>query len=229
MATLRSPHRSPVLDDNEANEAATAMSVYNTGFQREHGHERSGDLGRPSSIDMALRLEHELDAEHEELGHADGDGRTQTSTPLEDVSLDDAEDSPSSRSAGAITGIGPTNSRANATNLDSNANGSSRPVSLDPLVLAGIVANLRADLARVTQERDALTDTLNNAPGKEAELREALALLTERCQELEREVERLRRKSQDDDDAIQMLRSKVEESRYVHSPTPSAAWRIMRK
>ena len=223
MATLRSPHRSPVLDDNEGNEAATAMNAYNTGFQHEHGHERSGDLGRPSSIDMALRLEHELDAEDEELGHADVDGRTQTSTPLEDVSLDDAEDSPSSRSAGAF---GPTNSNAN--NLDSNANGSRR-VSLDPLVLAGIIANLRADLARVTQERDALTDTLNNAPGKEAELREALALLTERCQELEREVERLRRKSQDDDDAIQMLRSKVEESRYVHSPTPSPAWLIMRK
>lgn len=43
----------------------------------------------------------------------------------------------------------------------------------------------------------------------------ALSLLTERCAALEAELEQLRRKSQDDDNAIHMLRTKVEESQYV--------------
>ncbi|KAI5122502.1 hypothetical protein M0805_001410 [Coniferiporia weirii] len=129
--------------------------------------------GRPSSIDMALNLERQLDAEHEEHEHEEGAFHGQ----------------------------------------DHQHGQGARPVSLDPLVLSSIVENLRAELARVAQERDALADALSSAPSREAELREALALLTERCTSLEQELERFRRKSQDDDDAINMLRTKVEESR----------------
>lgn len=187
MATLHSPHRSPVIDNSEHD--------LNRQFEHNNHH---GASERPSSIDMALRLEHELDAEHEEPGDADADGHVRTHEPIDDVNLNDAEAVPGKQEEGG----------------DANTN-TGRPVSLDPLVLAGIVANLRADLSRATQERDALADTLHNAPSKEPELREALALLNEKCQELEREVDLLRKKGQDDEDAIHMLRTKVEESRCV--------------
>lgn len=189
MATLPSPRRSPVHD---------VVGEHAFDHMHSSGAVASELHGRPSSIDMALRLEHELDAEHEELdgpshGASDGYG-----------ALDNVELNSSSAAA--------SNDNNNNNNINMKP---SRPVSLDPQVLAGIVANLRADLARTTQERDALADALQNTPSKEAELREALALLTEKCQELEEEVARLRRKSQDDEDAIHMLRTKVEESRYV--------------
>ena len=86
-------------------------------------------------------------------------------------------------------------------------------VSLDPVVLSGIVANLRQSLEDLTKERDALVDTVSQAHVREAELNEALALVTERCANYEVEVEGLKKKSQDDEEAISLLRSKVEESR----------------
>ena len=86
-------------------------------------------------------------------------------------------------------------------------------VSLDPVVLSGIVANLRESMEELTKERDVLADTLGQAHAREADLKEALALVTERCEKVEAEVEGLRKKSQDDEEAISLLRSKVEESR----------------
>ncbi|THH09723.1 hypothetical protein EW145_g1804 [Phellinidium pouzarii] len=135
--------------------------------------------GRPSSIDMALNLERQLVAEHEDHEYEHERGHQ--------VDMLD--------------------------NWGQQEEQGTRPVSLDPLVLSGIVANLRTELARVARERDALADALAAAPSREAELREALALITERSVALESELEYFRKKSQDDEDAIQMLRNKVEESR----------------
>lgn len=96
-----------------------------------------------------------------------------------------------------------------------SAKSASRPVSLDPVILAGIVANLRQDLLERTKERDSLVEAVSEAHAREAELKEALALVTERCSKLEAEAAELSKKSQDDEDAIHMLRAKVEESRYA--------------
>lgn len=127
---------------------------------------------RPSSIDMSLELERQLDAEHDH-DLLDADGAKNSSLALK-----------------------------------------SRPISLDPLVLSSIVAGLRENLAEMTKERDGLVETLSEAHTREAELKEAFALVTERSSALEVEVAELKKKSQDDEDAIQMLRTKVEESRY---------------
>jgi chromosome segregation ATPase len=90
---------------------------------------------------------------------------------------------------------------------------SNKRVSLDPVILTGIVSNLRASIEELTKERDGLVDTVAQAHAREAELKEALTLVTERCSSLEAEVEGLKRKSQDDEEAISLLRTKVEESR----------------
>ncbi|KAH8116353.1 hypothetical protein DFH11DRAFT_1853034 [Phellopilus nigrolimitatus] len=162
-----SPHRRD-RDNDDGDDAVGHESDTDSNLARRI-QQQAASAGRPSSIDMALNLERQLDAEHDP-DHGNGDA-------------------------------------------DAEGEASTRPVSLDPLVLSSIVANLRAELARVSRERNDLVDALAASPSREAELREALALLTERCAALEAELERLRRKSQDDDDAINMLRTKVEESR----------------
>ena len=90
-----------------------------------------------------------------------------------------------------------------------------RPVSLDPNVLSAIVGNLRRALVEMTKERDDMVELLSETHAREAELKEALDMVSERCQTLESEVDGLRKKSQADEDSISMLRTKVEESRSV--------------
>ncbi|KAF8573762.1 hypothetical protein K439DRAFT_931590 [Ramaria rubella] len=85
--------------------------------------------------------------------------------------------------------------------------------SLDPHVLAHIVTQLRDSLTHLSQERDDLVYQLAASHTREAEFKDSLALCTERCASLEKDLESARRKNQDDDEAISMLRSKVEESR----------------
>ncbi|TDL23714.1 hypothetical protein BD410DRAFT_786979 [Rickenella mellea] len=91
--------------------------------------------------------------------------------------------------------------------------GPGRPISLDPHVLSTIVANLRQSLVEVTKERDELVESVAEGHAREAELKEALSIVSEKCNGLEEEALHLRKKSQEDDDAIAMLRTKVEESR----------------
>ena len=138
-------------------------------FSSTHLEQHDNDRDRPSSIDMSLELERQLDAEHEAEQHPDVGARS--------------------------------------------SDGKGRRVSLDPVILSGIVAGLRENLAEMTKERDGLVETLGLSHAREAELKEALALVTDRCSALENEVEELRKKSQDDDAAIHLLREKVEESR----------------
>jgi len=80
--------------------------------------------------------------------------------------------------------------------------------SLDPHVLAHIVTQLRDSVTHITRERDDLVHQLAESHSREAEIKDSLALSVERCASLEMELEASRKKSQDDDEAISMLRSK---------------------
>ncbi|KAF9499466.1 hypothetical protein BDN71DRAFT_1503174 [Pleurotus eryngii] len=85
--------------------------------------------------------------------------------------------------------------------------------SLDPHVLASIIMQLRQSLGNMTKERDDLLAIVSTANANEARLTDALQLTTDKCATMEEELTEARRKIKDDEDAIAMLRSKVEESR----------------
>lgn len=87
------------------------------------------------------------------------------------------------------------------------------PPSLDVNILASIVTNLRLSLADVTRERDTLQDKLNQAMSHQEGVKETLQHVTDKCIRLETELAAAHDKHKDDEDAIAMLRSKVEESR----------------
>ena len=87
--------------------------------------------------------------------------------------------------------------------------------SLDPLILASIIMQLRQSLEEVSKERDDLLNLVSSAHSQEAELKDALELMTEKATGMEDELSEARRKMKDDEDAIAMLRTKVEESRCV--------------
>lgn len=80
--------------------------------------------------------------------------------------------------------------------------------SLDPHVLAHIVTQLRDSLTHITRERDDLVHQVAESHTREAEFKDSLALWAERCAGLEKDLEAAKKKSQDDDEAISMLRSK---------------------
>ncbi|PCH44391.1 hypothetical protein WOLCODRAFT_165104 [Wolfiporia cocos MD-104 SS10] len=88
-----------------------------------------------------------------------------------------------------------------------------RPQSLDTNVLASIVTQLRLSLETVSKERDSLSEQLSEAKYREENLREALHTVSEKCHRTEAELATARDQHQDDEDAIAMLRQKVEESR----------------
>ncbi|KIK61558.1 hypothetical protein GYMLUDRAFT_73068 [Collybiopsis luxurians FD-317 M1] len=85
--------------------------------------------------------------------------------------------------------------------------------SLDPDVLAHIISQLRRSLADMTKERDDLVNLLSAAHLRGAELEDALQHMTEKATTMEEELMESRRKNKDDEEAISLLRSKVEESR----------------
>ena len=85
--------------------------------------------------------------------------------------------------------------------------------SLDPHVLAHIIMQLRHSLAEMTKERDELVKSLSAALSKEAELNDALQLMTDKATGTEEELAGAKKKVKEDEEAISMLRSKVEESR----------------
>lgn len=87
--------------------------------------------------------------------------------------------------------------------------------SLDHDVLAHIVQQLQQGLAEMTKERDELVKLLSDTHSHDASLKDALQLMTEKATELEEEMTIARRKMKDDEDAIALLRAKVEESRSV--------------
>ena len=78
-----------------------------------------------------------------------------------------------------------------------------------------LVKSLTHALGEVTKERDGLYESLSACCAREAEARDSLQAAVDKRTEIEAEVEQLRKKGQEDEEAITMLRSKVEESRYV--------------
>lgn len=87
--------------------------------------------------------------------------------------------------------------------------------SLDPHVLAHIVMQLRQSLADMTKERDDLLNLVSSVTSQEAVYKDALQSMTDKATSLEEELSAAQNKIKDDEDAINMLRTKVEESRYV--------------
>jgi hypothetical protein len=86
---------------------------------------------------------------------------------------------------------------------------------IDPHVLAHIISQLRHQLTDMTRERDDLLVMLSAAHTKEAELEDALQHITDKAMGLDEALSDARRKNRDDEEAISMLRTKVEESRSV--------------
>ncbi|KAF9460498.1 hypothetical protein BDZ94DRAFT_1299811 [Collybia nuda] len=103
-----------------------------------------------------------------------------------------------------------SHSRQNSSTENS---GAVKYESLDPHVLAHIVQQLRQSLSDMTKDRDELLQLLASAHSHEAELKDALQHMTDKATTMEVELSDARSKIKDDEDAISMLRAKVEESR----------------
>jgi len=88
-----------------------------------------------------------------------------------------------------------------------------RPQSLDTHVLASIVTQLRMSLEGMTKERDALSEELAETKFREEELKEALQTVSEKCLQTESDLVTAQDQHREDEEAISMLRQKVEESR----------------
>lgn len=91
--------------------------------------------------------------------------------------------------------------------------GAPKRESLDPQVLSHIVKQLQQSLTDITKDRDELREMIALAHSNEAELQDALQHMTDKATTMEVELSDARKKIRDDEDAISMLRTKVEESR----------------
>ncbi|KAG6841088.1 hypothetical protein C0991_001996 [Blastosporella zonata] len=85
--------------------------------------------------------------------------------------------------------------------------------SLDPQVLAHIVKQLQQSLAEVTRDRDELREQIILSHSHEAELQDALQHMIDKATTMDVELTDARKKIKDDENAIALLRTKVEESR----------------
>jgi hypothetical protein len=97
----------------------------------------------------------------------------------------------------------------------SSPHANSRPPSLDASVLASIITQLRLSLAETTKERDDFLLMFEDAKRKQTALEDNLQVVTDKSALLEEQLSAAREKHKEDEDAISMLRAKVEESRYV--------------
>ncbi|GLB43438.1 hypothetical protein LshimejAT787_1303390 [Lyophyllum shimeji] len=93
-----------------------------------------------------------------------------------------------------------------------NSNAPNRD-SLDPHVLAHIVKQLQQSLAEVTKDRDELREAIALSHSHEAELQDALQHMIDKATTMEVELSDARKRIKDDEEAIALLRTKVEESR----------------
>ena len=86
-------------------------------------------------------------------------------------------------------------------------------LSLDPTVLQGLVQNLRQALLEVTREKEDQAEQITEHVLREADLKHSYDMLVEECESYKSEVESLKKLNQDNEEAISMLRTKLEESR----------------
>lgn len=92
-----------------------------------------------------------------------------------------------------------------------------RPQSMDQHVLASIVRQLRATVDGVTKERDELREQLSQLELVKAGTEDLLLRFSTRCTQVEGELAEAKIKMKDDEDSINLLRTKVEESRLAFS------------
>jgi len=97
------------------------------------------------------------------------------------------------------------------------------PHSLDPHVLASIITQLRASLTDVTRERDELLHTVTEQRAREAGAAVTMEDMVQKCSRMQEELDSARAKIQDDENTISILRTKVEESRFVFCLTLRSA------
>lgn len=107
----------------------------------------------------------------------------------------------------------PDGTESDSRQDSSSGTGVPKHQSLDPHVLAHIIQQLRQSLSEVTKERDELQQAVASSSSQEAEMKDSLQLITEKAKTMEVELDNARQKIRDDEDAIGMLRTKVEESR----------------
>ncbi|KAI6149737.1 hypothetical protein BKA82DRAFT_997956 [Pisolithus tinctorius] len=88
-----------------------------------------------------------------------------------------------------------------------------RPQSVDTNVLASVITQLRTSLAEVTRERDELAKSLAEFQAREADVKDAIANMSEKCSNLQDQLDRANDRSKEDENTISVLRGKVEESR----------------
>lgn len=91
----------------------------------------------------------------------------------------------------------------------------------DPSVLASLVTQLRLSLTEVERERDQLKEELCETQARENSLQDALGTVSQKCTRLEDELAATVVKNQEDQDAVVMLRGKLEDSRFVYVCPPT--------
>ncbi|KAG6335810.1 hypothetical protein ID866_3288 [Astraeus odoratus] len=101
----------------------------------------------------------------------------------------------------------------NESNPPSSPAATGRPQSIDTNVLASIITQLRTSLTDVTRERDELARSLSEIRAREADMKDALAHLSEKCSNLQDQVDKASEREKEDENTISVLRGKVEESR----------------
>ncbi|KAG6850548.1 hypothetical protein H0H93_011747 [Arthromyces matolae] len=106
----------------------------------------------------------------------------------------------------------PTPAHLRDTHVENHGSLSSRE-SLDPQVLAHIVKQLQQSLAEMTRDRDELRETIASSHAHEAELQDALQHMIDKATSMEVELTDARKKIKEDEETINLLRAKVEESR----------------
>ena len=84
---------------------------------------------------------------------------------------------------------------------------------LDPTVVASIVTQLRMQVEELRRERDDLRAQLGEAQTTESGLRDALEQVSAKCARVEEELAKTVEKQQENEDAVTMLRSKLDDSR----------------
>jgi uncharacterized protein YfcZ (UPF0381/DUF406 family) len=67
----------------------------------------------------------------------------------------------------------------------------------------------------MTKERDELVKMLSHANAEEANVKDALQLMTEKATQAEEELGEAKKRMKEDEEQILLLRAKVEESRCV--------------
>ena len=90
-----------------------------------------------------------------------------------------------------------------------------RPQSMDQHVLASLIRTLRTTVEEVTKDRDDLREQVTKLMSDKRVADDAVLQLSTRCTHMEEELEGAKAQMKEDEHSINMLRTKVEESRWA--------------